>query len=143
MKDKDALIVDFQTLLPKASSLFKTDVYEFWIKQLKGHPTSEIPITVYGVKDSIRVMDLGSGNNRHSAQNMILYICEALFTYQNKNELCDHQTEFHYYCINETGLVFKQSKMGIIKPGTVNLTENKYRIALHSELNVPDSEFYN
>lgn len=118
-------------------------MYEFWVKQLKEHLASEIPITVYGVKESIRIMELGDGNNRHSAENMILYICEALFTYQNKDELCDHQTEFHYYCINESGLVFKQSKMGIIKPDTVDLNENKYRIALHSELNVPDSEFYN
>ena len=85
-KSKVDLVSDFRTILPKAASLYKTDEFSFWIEELEKHPVSEIPMTVYGVKNAVNYLNTKEPMDRNSAVGTIAHICETLFTYQNEND---------------------------------------------------------
>ncbi len=141
-KGKIELISDFKPILNDASKLFKTDKFQFWLQQIRQHQVEEIPMTNYGLdlaKQQVRNLVLA---DRNSIQTDITYICECVFTYFNDNDMCFMQGDFHYYVNIESGVLFKESNMGVVEPSEANPENGNYRIALKSELKVNENEFY-
>jgi len=141
-KSKFDLINDFKPILNDASKLFKTDKFQFWLQEIGQHPIEEIPITNYGLNIAKQKVDDLISADRNSVQANITYICECIFTYINDNDMCFMQGDFHYYVNTETDILFKESEMGIVEPSDARSEGDKYRIALKSELNADENEFY-
>ena len=141
-KDKSGLIKDFQSILSDAKGLFKTNSFDFWLSQLGQHEFSEIPITKYGHALALNQYQAFSGADRNAVCSGISHLCELLFTYSNDREMCELQSDFHYYVNEENGLVYRESEMGHIEPEHAVPKDHLYRIALMSEVDAPASEYY-
>jgi hypothetical protein len=140
-KDKIEMIERFKYILGKCNSLFKTNNYTFWLKQLNSIPRAEIPMTKYGLENSLRSLSYLRKSDRNNLKSAILHICEMLFTYSNSEDLCPFQTEYHYYFYLPEQKVFKESEMGYSDLQQKNILLVDIRIAKISELAVGRSEF--
>ncbi|MDG9671666.1 hypothetical protein ONV78_28275 [Hahella sp. CR1] len=138
-KDKEALVDDFVALLARAKSLFKTDLFDFWLSQLAETPCSELPITHYGVANARRMLSYFDKRKRDTVAWLIADICENLFTYSNNDDACRMQSDFHYYFNVSAGAVFKESKLGEVQ-GCAPESRADRRIARVSDLSIPPQE---
>ena len=140
-KDSLGLINDFISILSTAATLYKTERFDIWRSELGRHQASEIPITKYGHSNACALLLSVETADKNLVCSKIYSICECLFTYSNKHEICEMQSDFHYYYDTEKSRVFKESELGIIDPDTKFSIEG-YRIALKSELKALEVEFY-
>ena len=139
--NKARLITEFKEILTSASKLFKTDQYEFWLNTLECVAVNEIPITKLGHNEAVNIAENLQHQDRNVQARSIYGICENLFTYSNENEMCAFQSDFHFYCLKETGAVFKLSELGELQ-GVESVSPNSYRIAYTSELRFSADELY-
>lgn len=140
-KDKIGVINDFKSILSNASKLFKTDRYDFWLSQLGKIPAEDIPMTKYGFDSAICKYGNSGNANRNELESILLSLCEALFTYSSVNEVCELQSDYHFYYDLSNGVLFKESELGMVEPADVFIEKGRYRIALKSELNADADEF--
>ena len=141
-KNSLSVINDFKLILSTAKKLYRTDKFDFWLSKLGKHPAEEIPITNYGHSIAIASSKHLNEIDRNAFPNLIINICESLFTYSNDQEMCLMQSDFHYYFSFETNGIFKESELGILEGLDKNQRNENYRIALKSELGAPKNEFY-
>ncbi len=140
-KNKQDLVARFKIILNKCSGLFKSEDFNFWLKQIGSMPCDEIPITKFGLQEaSLSLKDLRD-LNRHSFKSRVLFICEQLFTYSNQDDLCSLQTAYHYYFYFPEQRIFKESEMGDCDLAVEKFSRDQIRIAKMSELEVDQVEY--
>ena len=140
-EQKPVLVEKFQEVLAKASELYKTRDYEFWLQTLENTELEQLPITKYGYSNAKYSLSHLSKADKNTAQSTISNICECLFTYSSEEEMCIMQSDFHFYFCHETNSIYKQSELGIVE-GIESCGKGKRRIAFVSELSVENSAEY-
>lgn len=137
VNDKVQIIYGFKEILKNANDLLKTNKFDFWIAQIDQIQPEEIPVTRYGLNESMRLWSESQDIDRNSLKNLIEYTCENLFTYCDENDLCPLQSEYHYYFHNTKGIVFKESELGMTDlPNNEKVDPSDIRIAKVSELTI-------
>ena len=97
---------------------------------------------IYGHSNAKRLLSHFPKADKNTAQRTISNICECLFTYSSKEEMCIMQSDFHFYYCHETNSIYKQSELGVVE-GIESCGEGKHRIAFVSELSAVNSaEFF-
>ena len=141
-ENKPELVEKFKFILPSASKLYKTKAYDGWIQTIRDTPLEQLPITKYGHRNAIYWFSSITKPERKTIQRAISKTCESLFAYCNENEMCNLQSDYHFYFCCETGTIFKESDLGMVE-GVEFCGKGKRRIAYVSELGIADSsEFY-
>ncbi len=144
-KDKSDMVNAFRLILRSANSLFKSNIFDFWLEQIEQIELTGIPMTRYGLEEAKNIVK-SLKNDMPTNKNLefsLLDICEFLFTYNKEDDLCDRQSQFHYYVDVSSGIVFKQSKSRILRPQIDTVKETSdIRIAKISELNPKQYELF-
>ena len=139
-EDKEKLIHLFKSALNEASSLYKTDEFDFWITQLNQNVCSEIPITNYGLRIAKSWSKHIVNSKRNKLPNILRHMCVYLFTYCNDSDMGPEQEDFHYYFSFNENIVYKDCGLDI-SPRIHRPLPGEYRIALKSELKKNESEY--
>ena len=134
-KDKEEIIGDFKQILWNSNNLFKTDKFDFWLKQIGAIKTDEIPMTKYGLSE-VRRRNVTGDIDRTGLINLIENTCEKLFTYSNEDDCCSMQSDYYYYFHIPTNKVFKESELGASDLDAEVSNRNEIRIAKVSELKI-------
>ena len=138
-KNKRGMILDFKEILGKARWLFKTERYDFWLKQIGEIDIDEIPMTHYGLSEAKRSLKYEQ-INRKTLEYMVADICEDLFAYSREDDMCECQADFHYYFYMPTGTVYKESGLGSSTLHIKSPAIEDIRLAKISELNIAKEE---
>jgi len=141
-QNKVQLIEDFKLILPTARKLLSTSRFDFWLEQITQCSVDEIPTTIYGREQVVNRIDGMRHEDRHSLKHSIADCCEFLFTFCDENDLCDMQSEYHYYVCVPNNMVFKESKLGSCVPEISNEENSSIRIAMVSELEIQHEKLY-
>ena len=136
-KNKSALIADFKHLLSTASRSLPEHDFSFWIKQIEETELNEIPMTKYGLLEARRHLEKQQKLDRNELALLLLSLCEQLFTYSNSDDICELQSDYHYYFHMPTNTLYKESELGMQVPCIVIENSTEIRIARVSEIN-PD-----
>ena len=143
-KPKREIIQEFKPILSRAKELFNTNHYDFWLIQLGTIPINEIPMTFYGLESVQRSLKCLETHTRNELESAISYICEELFTYSNEDDICELQSDYHYYYYIPEKKVFKKSTLGMTNLNVQNVNRDDIRIAMVSELTIkPERLFEN
>ena len=134
-KSKFAMVEDFKHLLSTASNLLPEHDFSFWIKQIEETELDEIPITKYGLNEAKRSLEKQQELDRNKLAHLLSYLCEQLFTYSNSDDICEMQSDYHYYFHIPTSTLFKESELGMQVPRITIEDPNEIRIARVSEIN--------
>lgn len=140
-KEKKDLIAKFKLILGQCNSLFDSERFIFWLRQIDSIAIDEIPITKHGLLEASRSVSDLRNRDRQGFQNSVLDICEQLFTYSDIVDLCPMQTKYHYYFYIPEQTVFKESEIGDCNLLYKIASPTQIRIAKISELNRDRSEF--
>lgn len=140
-KDKEGIINDFKFILSDATNLLKTEQYAFWISQIGKFPIEEIPMTKYGYESACSTYRGMGEIDRNILADTLTSLCESLFTYSHEDEVCEMQSDFHFYYDLTHDVVFKESELGVIEPADITIVKDQYRIAFKSEIGAEDNEF--
>ena len=140
-KEKTDLIERFKIILNKCSSLLKSKRFDFWLQQLDIIPSDKIPLTKFGLDNARCSVAFLRDSDRHDLESGIVSICEQLFTYSNKNDLCPLQCEYHYYFYLTENKIFKQSEMGYSDLDKKKVSISEIRIATIGEIQADSSEY--
>jgi len=140
-KDKIDLIERFKLVLNQCRSLFKSTKFDFWLRQLGTIPHNEIPLTKFGLENAHRSAKHLPDCDRNSFENRVESICEQLFTYSHRDDLCLLQCEYHYYFYLREHKTFKESGMGYSDLDQERVSSSEIRIARISEIEANSSEY--
>ena len=141
-KPKGEIIQGFKPILSSAKDLFNSNQYDFWLVQLGTIPIDEIPMTFYGLESAQRSLGRLENYTRNELESAISNICEQLFTYSNEEDMCDFQSDNHYYYYMPGKRVFKESTLGMTNLNVQNVNRDDIRIAKVSELAFNPERFY-
>lgn len=141
-KSKGEIIQGFKPILSSAKGLFNSSQYDFWLVQLGTIPIDEIPMTYYGLESAQRSLGRLENYNRNELESAISYICEVLFTYSNEEDMCELQSDYHYYYYIPEKRVFKESTLGMTDLNVQNVNSDDIRIAKVSELTFNPERLY-
>ena len=119
----------------------KSQRFDFWLQQLGSIPYHQIPITKFGLDNARRSITFLPDCPRNSFESRIANICEQLFTYSHKDDLCPFQCEYHHYFYLPEHKIFKESGMGHSDLDKKNVLISEIRIAKISELQADSSEY--
>ena len=140
-KSKKAMVNDFRSILNQANSLYKTRDFDFWLKTIGETDSDELPVTNYGHNEALGTCKYLRKEDKNRVKRLILYICEALFTYSHEDENCELFGIYHFYYSLTNCCIFKESEMGILE-GIESVPSGSFRIAYVSQLGIQKTEFY-
>jgi len=139
------LIAELYKVLLQTRELLKIDCFDFWIRQIDETPIDEIPTTKYGV-------ECARGNwedcqiSRNALTQALGQTSESVLTYCSNDDVCTCQSDFHYYALEVSGKIFKESELGmqvgITREELKSSTHRIARISELSELSIPEMEWY-
>lgn len=141
-KDKEGLIGDFKWILSKARKLYKTSSLDFWLSEIGRHPVDDIPITRYGYSVAVDYAKNLEKCDRNSIVCSIVSICVSLFTYSRDDDMCFMQSDYHYFFFLPGNKVYKYSDLGNLSGLDEWPSDSDCRIALISDLNAEESEYF-
>ena len=139
-EDKDNLIHQFKSALYEATSLYRTNEFDFWIAQLEQNVCGEIPITNYGLCIAKSWSKHLINSKRNEVPNILRHMCVYLFTYCSDSDMGPEQEDYHYYFSFNENIVYKDCGLDI-NPRINRPLNGEYRIALKSELDKDESEY--
>ena len=140
-QDKAGIVYGFRPILSKANSLYKTNRFDFWLRQIGQTNLDEIPMTKFGVNEAkSSCLSLVKQLGQNNIEDTIDYICEDIFTYCRDDDMCNMQGIFHYYYHLLAGIVFKESELGSSTLGAFESKRDEIRIAWVSELSIYPQE---
>lgn len=138
---RDELIAAFQVLLPEWIRELDFAPLRFWLSQLERTARAELPITLYGVAEAKRSLEIADLSEDEFLGNTLWGVCEDVFCYSNDDEFCDMEGTYHYYFFIPEGLVYKEGDFGACDlKATISNFDEEVRIATVSELGVPAEE---
>jgi len=140
-KNKKDMLKDFTNILTQAKTLYKSDVFDFWLRTIVEVDSSEIPMTKYGYDEAVHQSKFLKNANRNQFHEILSSICERLFTYSTEDEMCTLQSNFHFYYSLKDTAIFKSSELGSLE-GAERIEKGDYRIAYVTELNLKKLELY-
>src|SRR6188472_3619929 len=110
--DRQSIVNGMGYALLRAADLFRTDEFNFWLKQLETIDAVDLPMTRYGLREAQATMDKCSAT-RATVRSDLGYVSELLFTYCDGDDLDFAQFDNHYYYHKPSKTVFKMSGLGI------------------------------
>jgi hypothetical protein len=129
-------------ILSKAKNLFHSTLYDFWLGQIGNIPVEEIPMTYFGLNNAKLSLKYFEKYDRNDLEFAISNLCEMIFTYCSDEEICELQSDYHFYYYIPESRVFKESTLGMSNLRILNIERSGIRIAMISELSINQKELY-
>ncbi len=138
---KTDLLKSLPPILSQTDRLYRTNRFDYWLRQLGETPVAEIPLTTYGLEKARSLVSDGTDPGRNRFPEILDQVCCELLTYSDPDDAGPCQSDYHYYIHIPTGTLYKESDLGMRSPEIAIEHAADVRIALRSELPISANRF--
>ncbi len=146
-ESREEILIGLKECMVGSRTLFAIPETDFWLLQLNETKAEDIPMTKFGVRVAIDLLDRGSldwGNDQATLRSELLLCCENLLTFMRDDDDCFMQSQYRYYYLISEGLVFKESELGAstLPEKLYRSDKENVRIARVGELEIFEGELF-